>query len=540
MNRFKLQLIFALCALSSAAIAEEDRLISVPLTVRERQVLEQMAAARTMRPDELALALYRDGLKEIPKGVLPPPAPAAVRLTPAEKPAPSVKVNDGAKIAFAGDYFMEHADVPGFFVPQVMRGLAVAGVKNAQKVPAWARGEQTEKLSARLLKLAAGDADWIVFCGGMDDVFGKPPVSPDVSRRNLACVFEAFRASHKNVVVMTLPFRHGKSLQDLDDIVRTEAMKRGLPIVDLAKAFGDAHYLFGYANHESSPVVARLLLAEMGVGEDVARRVADETQQTPGIAPVALRMPSAEAAAAAELKVSPRDVIVARLKPEPIRKDRFAVLCGIDDSRTVGTLRGLTGLAHPKALLFTTASGDDPGQILRITGTFGGQKIRYELVRLCGKREEVDVPALKARILGADIIWFGSGCTERLQEKIALFGLADAFRAAYEKGAVMAGFSAGAIMLCQAGFNDFNDGRYDLMPGLGLVPAYVGPHYQLPKWRAFDARLASETNAVRPSVAWALEDWTLVVYRNGIPEARSLRPDAHAYRFDRQDGKWLK
>jgi len=525
----------------AAAPAPKTACVQVPLTVREYRLLDQMAAARTLRPEELALRLYREGLRRA-ADVLPPPAPVAPRLVPAEKPEASVRVKDGAKIAFAGDYFMEHGNVAGLFVPQVMRGLEVAGVKNAVKVPAWSRGEQTGKMAERMEKLAAGDADWIVFCGGADDLIRKPRLPLDETRKNLARAFDAFAASGKHVIVMTLiPLGLDKPTRDIDAVIREEAEKRGLPVADVERAYEADPVLCGYASHESSPVIARLLLERMGVGGEVAQRVAEEAEQTPGslITSVTMRMPADEAAAAGKVKAKARDFIVARLEPVPVRKDRFAVLCGIDDGMTVRTLRGLTGKAHPTALLFTTASGDDPNQILRITGTFGGQKVRHELVRLCGK-EKVDADALKAKMLDSDIIWLGSGCTERLQEKIAQYGLAETFRAAYEKGVVMAGYSAGAIMLCHAGYNDFNDGRYDLIPGLGLVKAYVGPHYQLPKWVDFDKRLEQEKDASLPSVAWALEDWTLVVYRNGEPDARRIRDKADVYRFDRKDGKWTK
>lgn len=528
------------CALLAAADTSVS--VQVPLTVREYRLLDQMAAAQTLRPEQLALELYREGLKDAAKGVIPPPAPVAPRLVPAVCAAAAVKVKNGAKIAFAGDYFMEHGNVGGLFVSQVMRGLEVAGVKNAVKVPAWSRGEQTGKMAERMEKLAAGDVDWIVFCGGADDFIRKPSLSLDETRRNLARAFDAFAASGKNIIVMTLiPLGLDKRTREVDAVIREEAAKRNLPVADVERAFEADPLLRGYPSVESSPVIARLLLAEMGVSGEVAQRVAEEVEQTPGglLTTVTMRMPAAEAAAAGKLKAKARDFVVARLASVPVRKDRIAVLCGIDDDMTVRTLRGLTGKTHPKALLFTTASGDDPGQILRITGTFGRQKVRAELVRLCGTNA-VDVAALKAKILGADILWLGSGCTERLCEKVARYGLADTFRTAYEKGVVMAGYSAGAIMLCHAGYNDFNDGRYDFISGLGLVQAYFGPHYHLPKWVDFDKCLEQEQDAASPSVAWALEDWTLVVYRNGEPDARRLTDKAHAYRFERRDGKWTR
>lgn len=119
--------------------------------------------------------------------------------------------------------------------------------------------------------------------------------------------------------------------------------------------------------------------------------------------------------------------------------------------------------------------------------------------------------------------------------------------AAYQNGTVMAGFSAGAILLSNAGYNDFRlkEGvRYDLIDGMGIVDAYFCPHYQDEVWRGFDKRLEEELAYVDyfevPETAWAQEDGTMVIFRNDEPEVKVLRPNAHVYQFKRADGRWIK
>lgn len=541
MNRKMLAAVAALVSTAAAAAAPKVVYRSVNLSRTEREKLELAARARSLRAEDYGRMLYMEGVADAAKGTLPRQLAAAPRLTPAATRADGVKVADGATIAFAGDYFMECGNEPGQFIGQILRGLEVAGVKGVKKSPAWSRAEKIEAMAERMKKLAAGKNDWIVFNGGAND--GREGRPAEEVKKSLGAIFDAFAAAGKKAVVLTLwsPAGTAEWNGDVNDFIRAEAPKRGLLVADVAADAARDPLLNGFINPDLSDAVSRRVLAAMGVAAATADAVCAETASAPGTGRFNLALTPAQAEEADRVlqKTDPRAVILPRIPETPVRKDRYAVLCGIDDDIAVRTTCALSGKLHPKVLLFLTAGGDAPNQILRVKGTFIHAATRWELVKMW--REEVkDVAALKEKILAADVIWFGSGVTERLQDRIAKYGLADTFRAAYEKGVVFGGYSAGAIMLCHAGFNDFEDGRYDLMPGLGFVKAYFGPHYHEPKWREFDARLAQEKEASLPSVAWALEDWTLVVYRNGEPDARQIQKTAKAFRFDRKDGNWTK
>ena len=239
-------------------------------------------------------------------------------------------------------------------------------------------------------------------------------------------------------------------------------------------------------------------------------------------------------------------------KPEPnaVRQqeapERIAVFSGGLDERMAATICDLSGRPNPQVLLFCTAGEDAANNIENYARPFRAAGARVEPVKIWSEAPK-DIVALRRKIMKADIIWFGGGWTEYLVRKLHDYYLYAPLWAAYANGTVMAGFSAGAILLSFAGYNDFKlkEGvRYDLIDGMGIVDAYFGPHYQLEVWRGFDRRLQEELSYIGsaevPETAWAQEDGTMVIFRNGEPEVKVFRPGARVYRFRRTDSAWVK
>ena len=223
---------------------------------------------------------------------------------------------------------------------------------------------------------------------------------------------------------------------------------------------------------------------------------------------------------------------------------RIAVFSGGLDEEMAATICDLSGEPDPQVLLFCTAGEDATNNIEHYARPFRAAGARVEPVKIWAE-EPKDIVALRQRIMKADIIWFGGGWTEYLVRKMHDYYLYASLWAAYQNGTVMAGFSAGAIVLSNAGYTDFKDsGRYDLIDGMGMVNAYFCPHYQSEVWRGFDKRLEEELAYVDclevPETAWAQEDGTMVIFRNDEPEVKVLRPNAHVYQFKRADGRWIK
>lgn len=232
---------------------------------------------------------------------------------------------------------------------------------------------------------------------------------------------------------------------------------------------------------------------------------------------------------------------VARQQETP---ERIAVFSGGLDEQMAATICNLSGKSDPQVLLFCTAGEDATNVIERYARPFRAAGARVEPVKIWSEVPK-DLLALRRKIMKADIIWFGGGWTEYLVRKLHDYYLYEPLWAAYMNGTVMAGFSAGAIVLSSAGYNDFKEGgRYDFIDGMGMVDAYFCPHYQDEVWRGFDKRLEEELayvgRASVPETAWAQEDGTMVIFRDEKPEVKVLRPGAHVYRFARVDGSWVK
>lgn len=220
---------------------------------------------------------------------------------------------------------------------------------------------------------------------------------------------------------------------------------------------------------------------------------------------------------------------------KPIRKAVFA--SGYGDQ--VKFICELSGKKSPKVLVFATAARDNPEVTGPIVEAFQVATRKIDVVKIWEEQPK-SVAALRKKILSSDIVWFSGGMTERLADKISFYHLADTFREAYRRGTVMTGTSAGCIILSHAGYNDFTDGRYDFIAGMGMLPVFFCPHYQGAPWKGFDKRLARETYPGTPSKAWALEDGAMVVFRNEKPSVKIFAEGTSPHRYVRKDGAWTK
>ncbi len=142
----------------------------------------------------------------------------------------------------------------------------------------------------------------------------------------------------------------------------------------------------------------------------------------------------------------------------------------------------LTGRRRPRALMIPTASGDAPksaGIFERIYGR--GLGCRCEVLYLLG-----DPPsrrAVRETIDRADLVYVGGGNTLKMMRRWTFLGVDRALRAAYRRGAVLSGASAGAICWFDNGHSDSMRGyghkkwSYIRVSGLGLIAGTVCPHF---------------------------------------------------------------
>ncbi len=176
-------------------------------------------------------------------------------------------------------------------------------------------------------------------------------------------------------------------------------------------------------------------------------------------------------------------------------------------------LRSLTGKEHPRFLLVPTTQFDVPNP-----GTLNCYyKLGCSVDTLKLTENWVTPDIMEQKIAEADIIWTPGGNLRFAEEVWRKTGAAAAIRRAFERGAVVCGSSAGAMIWFETGFD--NCEIYDrkvMTKGLGLFPYAFCPHYQSENWQCFD-----EAVKTQPLSAFAAE--------NGA--ALCIPPDGRAYVF---------
>jgi dipeptidase E len=133
----------------------------------------------------------------------------------------------------------------------------------------------------------------------------------------------------------------------------------------------------------------------------------------------------------------------------------------------------LTRAARPRLLFLATASADDPGRILAFHELAATLDCEPDHVRLFGIP---DTPL--ERIARADAVLVSGGNTANMLAIWRVHGVDRALGAAWERGAVLGGGSAGANCWFEASITDsFGPTLQPLHEGLGLLAGSFCPHY---------------------------------------------------------------
>jgi cyanophycinase len=179
-----------------------------------------------------------------------------------------------------------------------------------------------------------------------------------------------------------------------------------------------------------------------------------------------------------------------------------------------------TGVARPRVAILPTASFPDGEDVFQRWVSIGtahftalGAEVEPVLVR---DRAAADDAGAAQAVGEADLIYLSGGKPRYLLQALEGSAVGHSLAEAHERGAVLAGCSAGAMALAGHSF----DFRVGLMPwplrwgpGLGFAPHIsVVPHYDA--WpEAFSAMIAFQ--APRGSVVLGIDEDTAVVGRDG-------------------------
>ena len=183
-------------------------------------------------------------------------------------------------------------------------------------------------------------------------------------------------------------------------------------------------------------------------------------------------------------------------------------------------LLAATGRARPRVAILPTASFPDGEMVFQRWAAMGmdhfgtlGADVEPVLVR---DRSEADDPAAVQALGEADLIYLSGGKPAHLMHVLHGSAVGRAIDGAHRRGAVLAGCSAGAMVLAGHAF----DFRVRVFPwllrwraGLGLVPgASVVPHYDA--WPEPVCALIA-FQAPRGSVVLGIDEGTAAVGRDG-------------------------
>ena len=125
----------------------------------------------------------------------------------------------------------------------------------------------------------------------------------------------------------------------------------------------------------------------------------------------------------------------------------------------------------------------------------------------------------KNKILNADIIYIGGGDSIKFINEIKEYKIDSLLEEALNKKTVLAGISAGAILLSKEGFSDSlilrgESDKYSFLEGLNLVNINICPHYSLEKSIQLKEQINNrEIYCLENSTALKIEDDSITIIK---------------------------
>ena len=134
---------------------------------------------------------------------------------------------------------------------------------------------------------------------------------------------------------------------------------------------------------------------------------------------------------------------------------------------------GLAGRPRPRACFLAQASGDAQAYVDRFLAAFGALPCEATSLSLF-RPHTAD---LEGFLLSQDVVYVGGGNTRSMLALWREWGLDRILRAAWERGTVLAGLSAGMICWFEEGVTDSVPGVLGPLPCLGFLKGSACPHY---------------------------------------------------------------
>jgi peptidase E len=200
----------------------------------------------------------------------------------------------------------------------------------------------------------------------------------------------------------------------------------------------------------------------------------------------------------------------------------------LDDLKLIDYFLRQTHRRKPKVCFIGTAGGDSESGRLRFYAGFSRFECRPAHLSFFSRTPS----DLESFIFDQDAIFVGGGNTRSMLAVWRDWGLDIHLRAAWTRGIVLGGVSAGAICWFDEGITDSIAGPLTAMGGLGFLRGSCCPHYdsEAQRRRTFRKRVAR--GAVAPGVA--ADDGVALHYVEAtLSRAVTSRRGASAYRLSR-------
>ncbi len=192
----------------------------------------------------------------------------------------------------------------------------------------------------------------------------------------------------------------------------------------------------------------------------------------------------------------------------------------------------LTGQARPRVCLIPTAGGEKPEGII----TFYAASVPLGYIPTHLSLFSPPTADLRAFLLAQDLIFVSGGNTKSMLALWREWQLDRMLREAWQRGIVLAGWSAGSICWFAQGTTDSIPGPLTPLDCLGYLPGSHSPHYDSePERRPIYHRLLRE-GRILPGYA-ADDAVGLHFVGDRLERVVSARPNAKAYRVELIDGE---
>jgi peptidase E len=182
----------------------------------------------------------------------------------------------------------------------------------------------------------------------------------------------------------------------------------------------------------------------------------------------------------------------------------------------------LTGRTVPRICFLPTASGDPREQTTRFHERFSAWPCEPSVLSLFHLgRDRLDP---RAHLLAQDAIYVGGGSMRNMLAVWREHGVDQVMRAAWERGIVLAGLSAGAMCWFEAGIT-MSGGSPAAAAGLGLVAGSLSVH--LDSEPAREPAYRAAVGDGRLPAGWAADDCAALLFAGtALQRCVSSRPGA--------------